>query len=144
MRATNEIHVVFLQESRHHIWSKGKRHASVVFAPASNVFIGVRPQKIAQKTTVRNLNMSADYNIEVHRRVLSTLALCGGKLDRRLEHTSVGLITRRICSIEFRSGLKPPCIVKIFSSIIAAIGKQLKQSVKVFQSLILYLLLHSS
>ena len=58
--------------------------------------------------------------------------------------TSVGRITRRICSMEFRSGLSPPCIVKIFSSMIAAMGKQLKQSVKVFHSLMLYLLLHSS
>lgn len=51
--------------------------------------------------------------------------------------TSVGRITRRICSIELRSGLRPPCIVKIFSSMIAAIGRQLKQSVNVFHSLIL-------
>ena len=40
--------------------------------------------------------------------------------------------------------LNPPCMVKIFSSMMAAIGKQLKQSVKVFHSLMLYLLLHSS
>ena len=53
--------------------------------------------------------------------------------------TSVGRITRLICSIDCKSGLNPPCIVKIFSSIIAAIGKQLKQSVNVFHSLILYL-----
>lgn len=58
--------------------------------------------------------------------------------------TSVGLITLRICSMELRSGDNPPCMVKIFSSIIAAIGKQLKQSVKVFHSLMLYLRLHSS
>ena len=52
--------------------------------------------------------------------------------------TSVGRITRRICSIDCKSGLNPPCIVKIFSSMMAAIGRQLKQSVNVFHSLILY------
>jgi hypothetical protein len=52
--------------------------------------------------------------------------------------TSVGLITLRICSILCRSGLNPPCIVKIFSSMMAAMGRQLKQSVKVFHNLILY------
>jgi len=52
--------------------------------------------------------------------------------------TSVGLITRLICSILCRSGDSPPCIVKIFSSMIAAMGRQLKQSVKVFHSLMLY------
>ena len=40
-----------------------------------------------------------------------------------------------ICSIDSRSGLSPPWQQKIFSSIIAASGRQLKQSVNVFQSL---------
>ena len=53
--------------------------------------------------------------------------------------TSVGRMTLLICSMLCRSGERPPCIVKIFSSMIAAIGKQLKQSVKVFHSLMLYL-----
>jgi hypothetical protein len=48
-------------------------------------------------------------------------------------------MTLRICSIDCKSGLSPPCIVKIFSSMMAAIGKQLKQSVNVFHSLMLYL-----
>lgn len=58
--------------------------------------------------------------------------------------TSVGLMILRICSIEFKSGLRPPCMQNIFSSMIAAIGRQLKQSVNVFHSLMLYLRLHSS
>lgn len=37
------------------------------------------------------------------------------------------------------SGDSPPCMQKIFSSIIAATGRQLKQSVNVLQSLMLYL-----
>ena len=53
--------------------------------------------------------------------------------------TSVGLITLLICSIDCRSGDRPPCIVKIFSSMMAAMGRQLKQSVNVFHSLMLYL-----
>jgi hypothetical protein len=36
-----------------------------------------------------------------------------------------------ISSNEFRSGLRPPCMQKIFSSMTAATGRQLKQSVKV-------------
>lgn len=67
-----------------------------------------------------------------------------GKVEGRSKLTSVGRITRRICSIEFRSGLRPPCMVKIFSSMMAAMGRQLKQSVKVFHSLMLYRRLHSS
>lgn len=52
--------------------------------------------------------------------------------------TSVGRMTRLICSMLCRSGLNPPCIVKIFSSMMAAIGRQLKQSVNVFHNLMLY------
>merc|ERR1719150_3525679 len=58
--------------------------------------------------------------------------------------TSVGLMIRLICSMLCRSGLSPPWQQKIFSSTIAAMGRQLKQSVKVFHNLILYRLLHSS
>lgn len=55
--------------------------------------------------------------------------------------TSVGLIILLIYSMLESSGESPPCIQKILSSTTAAIGKQLKQSVKVFQTLMLYLLL---
>lgn len=64
--------------------------------------------------------------------------------DHRRSHkspwsgTSVGRMMRLICSMLWRSGLKPPWQQKIFSSTIAATGKQLKQSVKVFHSLMLY------
>ncbi len=36
------------------------------------------------------------------------------------------------------TGESPPCMQKIFSSMSAATGRQLKQSVKVFQILMLY------
>ena len=55
--------------------------------------------------------------------------------------TSVGHIICQICSMDWRFGDKPPWQQNIFSSMMAAIGKQLKQSVKVFHSLMLYLLL---
>lgn len=54
--------------------------------------------------------------------------------------TSVGLMMRLICSILCRSGLRPPWQQKIFSSMMAAMGKQLKQSVNVFHNLVPYLL----
>ena len=55
--------------------------------------------------------------------------------------TSVGLYIFFIYSMDVSSGLNPPCIHKIFSSTIAAAGKQLKQSVNNFHNFILYLLL---
>jgi len=43
------------------------------------------------------------------------------------------------CSICDSSGERPPCMQKIFSSTMAATGRQLKQSMNVFHSLMLYL-----
>lgn len=55
--------------------------------------------------------------------------------------TSVGLIILVSCSKLVKSGLKPPCIQIILSSMMAATGRQLKQSPNIFQVLKLYLLL---
>jgi len=122
MRTAYEIHVVFLQEAGNDIRSEGEGHAAVVFAPACDVLIGVGPEEIAEETAVWDL---------------LSVSTCIDMMTSMNELTSVGLITRLICSIEFKSGLSPPCIVKIFSSMMAAIGKQLKQSVNVFHSLML-------
>lgn len=46
---------MLLQESRDDIRSEGERYASVIFAPASDVFVRVRPQKVTEQTTVRDL-----------------------------------------------------------------------------------------
>ena len=58
--------------------------------------------------------------------------------------TSTGLLILSIYWNVLRSGLKPPCIHIILSSIIAITGSVLKQSPNNFHNLILYLLLHSS
>lgn len=50
--------------------------------------------------------------------------------------TSMGRGIFSISSKLRRLGESPPCIQRILSSIRADIGKQLKQSVKIFQSLI--------
>ena len=128
---------MLLQESRDDVGSERERDASVVFTPAGDILIWIGPEKIAEKTAVRNLVVSA---------IAQALPWRAESWQEKENHrrTSVGRMTRRICSMEFKSGLRPPCIVNIFSSMIAAMGKQLKQSVKVFQSLMLYLLLHSS
>ena len=50
-----------------------------------------------------------------------------------------GRSARRSSDDAQSSGERPPCMQKIFSSMMAAMGKQLKQSVNVFHSLMLYL-----
>lgn len=39
----NEVHVVLLQEARHHVRAEGEGHAAVVLAPTRNVLVRVRP-----------------------------------------------------------------------------------------------------
>ncbi len=120
---------MFLQEAGHDVWAKGERDTAVVLGPAGDVLVGVGPEQIAEETAVGDL--------KVDRSALGSNSDKRGPTSRLVQHTSVGRMTRRICSIEFRSGLRPPCMVKIFSSMIAAMGKQLKQSVNVFHSLML-------
>lgn len=57
----NEVHVVLLQEARNHVGAECERHATIVFAPASDVLVGVGPQQIAKETAIRDLNQSASY-----------------------------------------------------------------------------------
>ena len=123
---------MFLQEPRYHIGTKGEGHSTVIFAPPGNVLVGVGPEKIAEEATVGNLARRGKKRKKKDRSIEIGLGR-GGKIKL----TSVGLITLRICSIEFKSGDRPPCIVKIFSSMMAAMGRQLKQSVNVFHNLML-------
>lgn len=128
MRAADEVHVVFLQESRDDVGAEREGHAAVVLGPAGDVLVRVGPEQVTQQAFFEGSDPLAPAR-GVSGRPTGSLPVSG---------TSVGRITRRICSILWRSGLRPPCIVKIFSSMIAAIGRQLKQSVKVFHSLMLY------
>ena len=140
MCPANQVHIMLLQETRHNVRAERKGDSTIVFAPPRDIFVRVRPQQITEETAIRNLKKSADH----HGRCFLPGSCEGLITTTQVSLTSVGRMTRRICSMEFRSGLSPPCMVNIFSSMMAAIGKQLKQSVKVFHSLILYRLLHSS
>lgn len=132
MGTADKVHVVFLQETRDDVRTEREGDTTVVLGPASDILVRVGPQKIAEEAAIGDLEM---------RRLATRDESIQATPD---PPTSVGRMTRRICSIEFRSGLRPPCIVKIFSSMIAAMGRQLKQSVNVFHSLMLYRRLHSS
>lgn len=55
MRSANKVHVVFLQESGHNIWSKCEGNTAVVLAPASDVLVRVRPKQIAEQSAVGDL-----------------------------------------------------------------------------------------
>lgn len=56
MGTTNEIHVMLLQEPRNNIWPKGEGDTTVVLRPPSYIFVGVRPEQVAQQAAIGNLN----------------------------------------------------------------------------------------
>ena len=51
---------MLLEESRNHIGSKSEGNTTVVFAPTSNVLVGVRPQQITEEAAIRNLFVVSD------------------------------------------------------------------------------------
>ena len=55
MRAAYQVHIVFLKEARHHVGAECERDTTVVLAPACDILVRVRPQKIAEETTVGDL-----------------------------------------------------------------------------------------
>ena len=55
MGAADEIHVVFLEETRYNVWAECETDTSIVLAPARDVLVGIRPQQVTEETTVGNL-----------------------------------------------------------------------------------------
>ena len=46
---------MFLQEARYNVWTESERDTTVVFTPAGDILIRVRPEQIAEETAVGNL-----------------------------------------------------------------------------------------
>jgi hypothetical protein len=65
MGSANQIHVVLLKEALDNIGPKGEGHASVVLAPASDVFVRIRPEEIAEETAIGNLCQSVSVITEI-------------------------------------------------------------------------------
>lgn len=51
----DQIHIVLLKEPGHNVGTESEGDTSVVFAPACDVLVGIRPQQIAEKTAIGNL-----------------------------------------------------------------------------------------
>ena len=133
-----QVKIMFMKELGYHLSSEGEGDSSVVLPPAHGVLVRVWPEQVAEQPLVRNISGSHDTSkYQQHQWVYN-----GGQCQHVCENifTSPHLI----CSMLWRSGDSPPWQQKIFSSTMAATGRQLKQSVKVFHNLMLYLLLHSS
>lgn len=50
---------MLLEETRYDIGTECERYTSVVLAPAGDIFVGIGPEKIAEKTAIRDLSQLA-------------------------------------------------------------------------------------
>lgn len=69
MGTTNEVHVMFLQEAGNHVRTEGEADASIIFTPASDVFVGVRPKEITEQATVRDLQQAVSTHVNTSQEV---------------------------------------------------------------------------
>ena len=53
--SADQIHIVLLKESGNDVGAECEGYTSVIFAPASDVLVGIRPKQITEEATVRNL-----------------------------------------------------------------------------------------
>lgn len=53
--SADQIHVVLLQESRNDVGTEGEGDTAIVFTPACDVLVRIRPEQIAEKTAIGNL-----------------------------------------------------------------------------------------
>mmetsp|Transcript_23280 Transcript_23280/g.38919 ORF Transcript_23280/g.38919 Transcript_23280/m.38919 type:complete len:232 (-) Transcript_23280:380-1075(-) len=60
MRPAYKVEIVLLQKFCHAVSPEGVRNSSVVLAPPLNVLVRVRPQQIAQQSSVRHIRRTRD------------------------------------------------------------------------------------
>lgn len=61
-----QIHIVFLKEAGYHVGTERKGDTSVVFGPARDVLVWIRPQQVTQQTDVGNIRWSHDSSDLLH------------------------------------------------------------------------------
>lgn len=60
---------MFLQETGNHVRTEGEADASIIFTPASDVFVGVRPKEITEQATVRDLQQAVSTHVNTSQEV---------------------------------------------------------------------------
>ena len=171
VRTCNQVKLVKLQELLHNLWPERERDTTVVFSPRLCFLIWICPQPVLGTSHRRHSELQASVNkyCRANEHTKQTGKRARGRRGHKrpgrgerergregrkrkayksqskpVSGTSVGRWMDLIWSIVCKSGERPPWQQKILLATTAATGKQLKQSVNVFQILMLYLRLHSS
>lgn len=136
MCPADEVQVVLVQEFGHHLGPEGEGDPTVVLPPALHILVRVGPEQVTEQPLIRDICGSHDPPDLLHR--LQVWGQPCGKAAPPELSTEISPLLQP-SQTPGKGHFPPPWQQKIFSSTMAAMGKQLKQSVKVFQSLMLYL-----
>jgi hypothetical protein len=58
MSTTYEVEIVFVEEFRDYISSKGVRDSSVILTPSHDIFVRIRPKKVTKETLIGDIGRS--------------------------------------------------------------------------------------
>lgn len=67
MSSTYEIQIMFMEKLSNHFSTKCEGHSSVIFTPAQDILVRVRPQEITQEALVWHICGAHDPSDLLHR-----------------------------------------------------------------------------
>jgi hypothetical protein len=141
VRPNNKVEIMAPKKLTNYVPPKGKGHSAVIFIPT----LSTDKETEFIETGMETKNPQEHSNISYTLTVMEGSGSAQRISQRRpVSGTSHGLAILAICSIWLNSGLRPPCMQMILSSITAVHGRQLKVLQNVFQSLTLKRRRHSS
>ena len=100
MGSADEVQVVPVEELADNVGPEREGDPAVVLSPALHVLVGVGPQQVAQQACQGRTAVTSQLRQHDH-----PPAARGD--DTPVSGTSVGLMIRRICSMDCRSGDRP-------------------------------------
>lgn len=66
MSSAYEIQIMFMEELSNHFSTKSEGHSSVIFTPAQDILVRVRPQEVTQEALVRYVRGAHDSSDLLH------------------------------------------------------------------------------
>lgn len=66
MSSAYEIQIMFMEKLSNHFSTKSEGHSSVIFTPAQDILVRVRPQEVTQEALVRYVRGAHDSSDLLH------------------------------------------------------------------------------
>lgn len=79
MRTTDQVQLVSIQEFRDHINAEGEANATIVFAPALDILVGIAPEQVAEQPSIGHICGSHQATNLLHALQIGTEAAVAAK-----------------------------------------------------------------